>query len=135
MASMRLAAMEARVDQLVEALLQEPPSLEPVSPRVEPPWTRERLRPVVHRVAARGVLTLDDVRLYVGLAQTLGVDFEEQRPHAWMRAWLDDTAVSEPTARLHRVVRERRRREDVALRNQRKAEAFRLRHAPSGKDT
>ncbi|MCY1020098.1 hypothetical protein [Pyxidicoccus sp. MSG2] len=132
---MRLATIEARVEQLVEALLMEPPPLEPVAPRVEPAWTRERLRPVVRRVAVRGVLELDDVRLYVDLAEALGADFEEQRPHAWMRAWLDDTAVSEPTARLHRVVRERRRREDVVLRNQRKEEAFRLRHAPPGKDT
>ncbi|WP_240357924.1 hypothetical protein [Myxococcus vastator] len=125
MSSLRSAAMDSRVSQLVTALLAEPSA-------VEPAWTRERLEPVVRRVVDRGIFSLGDVRVYVQLAESLGDDFESQRPHAWMRAWLDDASVSDPVARLHRVVRERRRREDVAAQNERKEAAFRLRHATVG---
>ncbi|MBU8898350.1 hypothetical protein KRR26_22315 [Corallococcus sp. M34] len=127
MASLRRATTEARVQQRVEALLAEPPSVETTA---TPAWTHETLAPVVRRGVERGILELGDVRRYVGLASALGADFETQRPHAWMRAWLDDTAVSDPVARLHRVLTERRRREDVARMNRQRAEAFRLRHAP-----
>ncbi|WP_255208504.1 hypothetical protein [Myxococcus sp. AM009] len=126
MSSLRSAVMDGRVAQLVTALLEELSA-------VEPAWTRERLVPVVRRVVDRGIFSLDDVRVYVRLAESLGDDFESQRPHAWMRSWLDDASVSDPVARLHRVVRERRRREDLAAQNERKEAAFRLRHATVGK--
>lgn len=125
MSSLRSAATESRVAQLVTALLEEPSA-------VEPAWTRDRLEQVVHRVVDRGIFALADVCVYVRLAESLGDDFESQRPHAWMRAWLDDTSVSDPVARLHRVVHERRRREDVTAQNQRKEASFRLRHASPG---
>ncbi|WP_239989027.1 hypothetical protein [Corallococcus macrosporus] len=48
---------------------------------------------MVRRGVDRGRLSLDDVRLYVGLAAELGDDFESHRAHAWRRAWLDDTSV------------------------------------------
>ncbi|MBJ6761810.1 hypothetical protein JGU66_13630 [Myxococcaceae bacterium JPH2] len=126
MAALRRATTEARVQQLVGVLLAEPPSVETTA---TPAWTHETLEPVVRRVVERGILPLDEVRQYVGLASALGADFETQRPHAWMRTWLDDTAISDPVTRLHRVLTERRRREDVARMNRQKAEAFRLRHA------
>ncbi|NTX58330.1 hypothetical protein HUA74_09550 [Myxococcus sp. CA051A] len=133
--TLRLSAEDARVEQRVGDLLAEQALVVPGPARVEPTWTRERLRPVVRRAVDRGILALEDVRLYVSLAESLGADFEEQRPHAWMRTWLDDAGVSDPVARLRRVVNERRRREDVVLQNRRKEEAFRLLHAPPGTDT
>ncbi|MFP2912951.1 hypothetical protein ACLESD_49690, partial [Pyxidicoccus sp. 3LFB2] len=51
LASLRVAVLEARVEQLVDALLAEPaPSEPPAVPPAEAPWTRERLRPVVCRM-------------------------------------------------------------------------------------
>lgn len=125
MSSLRSAATDSRVAQLVTALLAEPSEAEPA-------WTRERIEPVVRRVVDRGLFSLADVRVYVRLAESLGDDFESQRPHAWMRSWLDDVSVSDPVARLHRVVRERRRRDDVAAQNGRKEASFRRRHASPG---
>lgn len=85
---------------------------------------RAHLEQGVQQGQSFGLVTRQDLSRFINLLVACGWGLATTPEHAWMKAWLEDPDVSDPSARLDRVLKEFLRRGEVAARNAALREEF-----------
>jgi hypothetical protein len=119
------ALRNARRNDLLMRLVQLACELFPEkSSRAGAPLWRDSVHAAVKQAEGFGFSSERDFIRFVSLGAELGWTFCEDPANAWMKAVLTGKRITNPSARLARVVEECRRRAAVAAENRRRRDEF-----------